>query len=223
MTEMNLVVKSAREDYLQMEALPDGSTAILDKRTNTAHSLDATAAAIFRACSEATTASEVGSRTGLDASVVLSGIAKLHRVGLVSCSEPVEGSASRRSLLRAAGAAIPIVLSLTASEQKAFAQAAGSGPGVARLLSVSPTFVPACGIPTQVVITGQNTNFTNASVITVAGVAEVSVTNVVANSPTSLTATLTLANNQLGLVNVTVTTGSQIATGTGLINLAACS
>jgi hypothetical protein len=214
--------ESAREDYLQMEALPTVRRLFGQANEHCA----------FTRCDCCGNLPRVlGSyyslrgrlADGLDASVVLSGIAKLHRVGLVSCSEPVEGSASRRSLLRAAGAAIPIVLSLTASEQKAFAQAAGSGPGVARLLSVSPTFVAACGIPTQVVITGQNTNFTNASVITVAGVAEVSVTNVVANSPTSLTATLTLANNQLGLVNVTVTTGSQVATGTGLINLAACS
>jgi hypothetical protein len=221
MTAMNLVVRSADEKYLQIEALPDGSTAIFDQRTNSVHSLDATAASIFRACSEATTASGVASRTGLDASLVLNGIAELHRAGLVSCSETTEGIASRRALLRVAGAAIPIVLSLTASEQKAYAQAAGSGTGP-RVVSISPTFVAACGIPTQVVITGQNTNFTNASVITVAGVTEMTATNVVATSPTSLTATITIGNDQLGSRTVTVTTGGQVATGTNVLTLAAC-
>jgi hypothetical protein len=210
MTAMNLVVRSADEKYLQIEALPDGSTAIFDQRTNSVHSLDATAASIFRACSEATTASGVASRTGLDASLVLNGIAELHRAGLVSCSETPEGIASRRACCAWPGRRFPLCYRLPHPSRRLTPRRRDRGPAAG--CQHKPD---VCGSVRDTDAGGnhgsQNTNFTNASVYNRCGVTEMSATNVVATSPTSLTATITIGNDQLGSRTVTVTTGGQVA------------
>jgi len=113
--------------------LPDGSTAVFDSATQTIHALDASTAAVWEACREPKTLSELtdamrresGEATG---DTVLEAVSELERTGLVAVSGATGllHDASRRSLLKAAGIAVPVVLSLTAAEQRAFAAVASS-------------------------------------------------------------------------------------------------
>ena len=92
------------------------------------------AAAAFEACREPRTLSALTGAMrlslgdALTEETVLEAVSELERVGLVTVSGSRErlGDMSRRSLLKAAGIAVPGVLSLTAAEQRRFAAAAGS-------------------------------------------------------------------------------------------------
>jgi hypothetical protein len=131
-----ITVEQINSAALQVENLPDGSTAVFNTATQTIHSLHPIASAAFTACPTKKTLSELVvamsdllSRPVTEAEA-LSAISELEHAGLVACAEPpqfVEAASSRRSLLKAAGAAVPLVLSLTALEQSAYAEAAGSG------------------------------------------------------------------------------------------------
>ncbi len=148
MADNEIVVQQINSTSLQMENLPDGSTAVFDTATQSIHSLDPLAAAAFTACINKKTLPQLIEAmpqisgkpiTEVDA---LNAISELERVGLVACSHSTQSakeSASRRSLLRVAGAATPLVLSLTSLEQSAFAQRAGSGVLATTTTTVAPT------------------------------------------------------------------------------------
>jgi hypothetical protein len=110
------------------EQLPDGSTVVVETATNTVHSLDPLAAAAFHASARTTDgiAREMGATLGrpVTENEALEAIVELERAGLVTSS--VRPDATRRALLRAAGIAIPAVLTLTAAEQRAQAFVSGS-------------------------------------------------------------------------------------------------
>ena len=109
-------------------------------------------------------------------------VAELEGAGLVTSSggTPELRNASRRELLKAAGVALPVVLSLTAAEQRAFA----AGRGVkkkkkknyhhhndnvappASIVSIGPNSVSCGDSDFTLTITGPGTNFTNSSVVT---------------------------------------------------------
>lgn len=133
-TPQLFVQQASAKGYI-LEVLPDGSRAMFDKVTNTVYALDASAAAAFEACQEPVTLSELmeAMRRSLGKAVTeevaWEAVAELKRSGLVNSSGPTEElrSASRRALLKAAGVAVPVVLSLTAAEQRVFALGAGSG------------------------------------------------------------------------------------------------
>ncbi len=216
------------------EKLPDGSSAIFDSVTNVVHALNETAAAAFEACREPVTLSGLSDamrrRLGpvVTVEMALEAVAELERAGLVTSSGTTQElrNSSRRQLLKAAGVALPVVLSLTAVEQRVFAAGAGSGIGAASIASISQTSVECDDTYDSVTITGLNTHFTNSSVVSfnppLMMVNSVSVTNA-----TSLT-----VNFYVGItgedgfpvvtspaqLNVIVTTGSEVATGTGLVN-----
>jgi hypothetical protein len=117
------------------EKLSDGSMAVFDQASKDAYFLNASAAAAWSACAEPASAPQIARamETALNmpvtAETVLIALADLEEKHLVESSAPA-ALAGRRSALKkiamTAGAVVPVVLAMTAAEQKAFAQGAGS-------------------------------------------------------------------------------------------------
>ena len=123
-------------ESLHIEKLPDGSMAIYDLRSNSVHSLNRSAAVLWEACADGATMCQLtaalDNRLGIRApeEEVLSGIDQMRRLNLIVSEAAVPVAAAepdRRSMLAAAlGAALPVVLTLTAADQRAYSQTAGS-------------------------------------------------------------------------------------------------
>ena len=126
-------------DALLIERLADGSVVIYDQRSKNVHSLNASAAVVWETCAggatEATIATALERRFGLpvEQDAVLNTIGQLRTANLIQVQggEPIPSvlvDSSRRAVLgRAAMAAIPVMLTLTAAVQKASAGDAKSG------------------------------------------------------------------------------------------------
>jgi hypothetical protein len=226
-----LVVQQRPAKGCVPEKLPDGSSAIFDRATNAVYALNDTAAAAFESCRTPVTLAELSDmmrlRLGPAVTVetTLEAVAELERAGLVTASGTTQElrNASRRQVLKAAGVAVPVVLSLTAAEQRVFAQGAGSG--AASIASISQTSVDCDDTYEDVTITGLNTHFTNASVVS-SNPPMLMVSSVTVNSATSLNVSFYVGISGEGgfpviaspsQLDVIVTTGSEVATGTGLI------
>lgn len=124
---------------LDIETLADGSTAIFDQRSKSVHSLNASATAVWEACAKGATMPQLlaaltaryGSPVGPE--TVVHALAQLEAADLIESDARVAAPVSgidRRSMLKSIGTAgavaIPVVLTLTGAEQRAYAQAAGS-------------------------------------------------------------------------------------------------
>ena len=122
-----------------VEKLADGTTAVLDRRSMSVHSLNASATVVWEACKQGATlaqvrqALEIQSGKPVDDEIAISALSQLKSVNLITPNSPVPGpiiDSARRSALRrlaaAAGIAVPLVLTLTASEQRALAFQANS-------------------------------------------------------------------------------------------------
>ena len=134
------VYRRSEMSSLTVEKLPDGSTAIVDNRSKSVHSLNPSATLVWEACAEEATfatihaAVESHSRAAVDADAIRQALAQLQRVNLIEGPALLPADSvdlGRRSLLKRAGAvgafAIPVVLTLTAAEQKAYAFQSQSG------------------------------------------------------------------------------------------------
>jgi hypothetical protein len=167
------------------EKLPDGSTAVFDTQAKTVPSINETAAAAFQGCRDRRAAAE------------------LERAGLVACSGPLpgqKGQTSRRSMLKAVGTT---TTTTTAAP-------------TATLSGIAPNVFPSCtSIGAGFVITGMNTHFGGASVVSFSA-GSLTLSNVVVNSLTSSTLNMT------GPVTVTVTTGTEVAVGTNILTREGC-
>ncbi len=137
---LNQIFSQAGVESLTIERLSDGSTAIVDNRVKSVHSLNPSATLVWEACARGATveqireAIEAQSGSPVDAEVIHQALAQLQRANLIESASPVSAEAidlSRRSLLKRAGTAgafaIPVVLTLTATEQRAYALQAISG------------------------------------------------------------------------------------------------
>jgi hypothetical protein len=156
----------AESHELIIEKMPDGSTAVFDEASQTLHSLNAPTAAAFEACRETKTLPELVSamadalRTPVSEGLALMAVAELERVGLVTSegAAPANRLGSRRNLLRAAGIALPAVLSLTAAQQRAFASTTGSG-----VTTTDPPTTTTTAAPTATTTTAAPTTTTTAA------------------------------------------------------------
>jgi len=125
-------IRTQSERFL-VEHLADGSAAVFDTQTESAHSLNAVAVAVWECCETAAQPQEIArllsaSGAAVDAATVRQALETLARLGLVERTSAVEGvSVARRAALRTLAAGVPVILTLTASAQQAFAQGAGSG------------------------------------------------------------------------------------------------
>jgi len=116
---------------LTVEKLPDGSTAVLDQRSKDVHSLNPSATIIWEACKQGATltqvrkALEAQTGTPVDEEIALSALSQLSKVNLILSDAPVPdamlAAARRTTLLRLGMVAVPVVLTLALSQQKAMA------------------------------------------------------------------------------------------------------
>ena len=126
-------VKRIGSTDLTVEKLPDGSTSIFDATSKTVYSLNATAAAAWEACGEASTLAQVveamqrSFNPGVTEETALEALLQLQEKGLVSVAVPHSGPTRRSAMAAAAALAAPVVLALTFAEQKAHAVVAASG------------------------------------------------------------------------------------------------
>jgi hypothetical protein len=124
---------------LAVEKMGDGTTAVLDRRSMSVHSLNASASVVWEACGRGATLTQVRRALELqcgrpvEEEIAVGALAQLEQVKLIasdSALPAVINSGRRSAMLRlaaAAGIAVPVVLTLGASEQRAFAFVAASG------------------------------------------------------------------------------------------------
>jgi hypothetical protein len=117
---------------LLVNRLPDGSKVIVDPAKETVFALNATAGAAWDACGSPTTLSKVAQdmqrslNAGITEDVALEAILQLRDKNLVTTSELLP-NAARRKVFKVLGAiAVPVVISMAMSEQRAFSLQAGS-------------------------------------------------------------------------------------------------
>lgn len=135
-------------EQLLIEKLPDGSTAIFDQDTKSVHSLNASATVVWETCHTPSTFDDIrtaleryfGSPLNEDAAwdaIDRLEAARLIRVEGTSADAVVK--TARRTILKEiaaiGGLALPLVLTMTASEQRIYAQGASSAPTT----TVAPT------------------------------------------------------------------------------------
>jgi len=138
MSESQRVFVQSGGEAIVAEKLADGSTAIFDQRSQSVHSLNPSATVVWEVCAGGATLTQIlaslEDRFGAPVDVTMAehAIAQLRQAGLIECDEPIAGAIieqSRRSLMKtvgALGAALPVVLTLTATEQRAHARIASS-------------------------------------------------------------------------------------------------
>jgi hypothetical protein len=119
---------------LVVNRLPDGSKVIVDSRNEKVFALNATAGAAWDACGSQTTLSAVADdmrrtcNSAITDEVAEQAIAELQENELVKTTGLLR-NASRRKVLAGLGAvALPLVVSMTLAQQRAFASVANSGP-----------------------------------------------------------------------------------------------
>ena len=223
-----------------VEKLPDGSTAVLEISTGTVHSINQTAAAAFEACYERRTVPQVAAamreilQSPVTEEMAIEAIEELERAGLVACSESRSSGdrgASRRSLLKAVGTAAataaPLVLSLSAAEQSAYAATVASGPAPSIDGDDSNTVCTNALFAQTLFIDGQNTHFSQGtSVVTFPGSAWLTVGTVTVTSTTSLSVQVTPgagAPSGSGQFSAMVVTGAESVTGVNIFYYTTCS
>lgn len=117
---------------LLVNGLPDGSKVIVDSRNEKVFALNATAGAAWDACSSQTTLGKVAEdmrRTdpAVTDEIAEQAIAQLQEKELVKASGLLRNASRRQVLAGLSAAALPLVVSMTMTQQRAFAQVANSG------------------------------------------------------------------------------------------------
>ena len=135
-------VERTNSDALVINQLPDGSRVIVDAENETVFALNATAGAAWDACSDPTTLAKVteGMQRSFDPAVneelAEEAIQQLHDKKLVK-TWGASSKATRREFIGTLSAvALPLVVSLSVADQRAYAQ---------RAVSAKPT--PVAGPP----------------------------------------------------------------------------
>ena len=125
-------VERVNSSNLVINQLPDGSKVIVDSRNEKVFALNATAGAAWDACSASTTLAKVAKEMqrsfdpGITEELAEEAILRLQEKNLVA-TVGSSSTTSRRQVLATLGAiAVPLVVSLTMADQKAYASVAGS-------------------------------------------------------------------------------------------------
>jgi hypothetical protein len=114
-------------DALVVNGLPDGSKVIVDSRNEKVFALNATAGAAWDACKGPTTLSQVAVdmqrsfNPGITEEVAEEAILQLQERKLVTTSEPISRTTRRQLIATLGTIAVPLVVSLTMTEQQAHA------------------------------------------------------------------------------------------------------
>lgn len=117
---------------LIVNGLPDGSKMIVDSRNEKVFALNPTAGAAWDACGSQTTLAKVAEEMRRGNSTVTEeqaeqAIQQLQQNDLVRTSGLLRNASRRQVLAGLTAVALPLVVSMTMTEQRAFAQVANSG------------------------------------------------------------------------------------------------
>jgi hypothetical protein len=128
-----MLVERTNSNSLTVNPLPDGSRVIIDSENDRVLAMNATAGAAWDACALPTTLSGVTQtmqrslHEEVNEELAEEAILQLERQQLVKTSG-ISPEPSRRKFITTLGAiAVPLVVSLSVTEQKAYAQKANSG------------------------------------------------------------------------------------------------
>ena len=118
---------------LIVNGLPDGSKVIVDSRNEKVFALNPTAGAAWDACSSQTTLNKVAadmrrSDPAITEEAAEQAVIQLQEKELVKTSGLLRNASRRQVLAGLSAVALPLVVSMTMTEQRAFAQVANSGP-----------------------------------------------------------------------------------------------
>ena len=118
---------------LVVSGLPDGSKMIVDSSNEKVFALNPTAGAAWDACSSQTTLAAVAEEMRRTCNPAITdeaaeqAILQLHEKELVKTSGLLRNANRRRVLAGLSAVALPLIVSMTMSEQRAFAAVANSG------------------------------------------------------------------------------------------------
>ena len=127
-------VERTNLDTLVVNKLPDGSTVIVDAKNETVFALNATAGAAWDACSDPTTLSRVTESMQrsfgpeINEELAEEAILQLHDKNLVKTSGASSQATRREFLTTLSAIALPVVVSLSIADQRAYALVASSRP-----------------------------------------------------------------------------------------------
>jgi uncharacterized membrane protein YgcG len=131
--EVSMLIARANTDTLVVNSLPDGSRVIIDSENERVFAMNATAGAAWDACTAPTTLSAVTQNMQrsfhekVNEELAEDAIQQLERQQLVRTSG-APSQATRRKFIHTLGAiAVPLVVSLSVTEQRAYAKNAKSG------------------------------------------------------------------------------------------------
>ncbi len=140
-------------DTLVENHLPDGSRFLIDRANETVYALNATAGAAWDACSAPTTLSDVTNEmrrvlgNAITEELAEEAIQRLQERKLVTTSAGAQQTTRREILTRLGKVALPLVVAMTLTEQRAHAAVATSGVRhTPQPEPVLPGRTPRCGI-----------------------------------------------------------------------------
>ena len=126
-------IERTNSDALVVNKLPDGSRVILDTENEAVFALNSTAGAAWDACSDRTTLARVTEKMqqsfdpGISEELAEEAIRQLHDKKLVKTSGTPSESSRRQFITTMSSIALPLVVSLSIGEQRAYAKKASSG------------------------------------------------------------------------------------------------
>jgi hypothetical protein len=126
-------IERTKSNDLVVNGLPDGSRMIVDSKSEQVFALNATAGAAWDACSNPTTLSKVADdmRRSFGSEVTdelaEQAILQLQEKNLVTIYGSSAKTTRRQALAVLGAVALPLVVSMTLADQRAFAQSARSG------------------------------------------------------------------------------------------------
>lgn len=127
-------IERTESKNLVENGLPDGSRLIVDSKNEKVYALNATAGAAWDACANQTTLTEVAEsmRKSCDLSITdelaYEAIEQLRDRQLLKVSGGFQTKSRRAVLAGLSAVALPLVVSMTLSDQRALAQSANSNP-----------------------------------------------------------------------------------------------
>ncbi len=131
-SEVYMLVQRTSSETLVVNSLPDGSKVLFDSENERVFALNATAAAAWDACDTPTTLSNVTESMqrsfdpATSSELAEEALLRLHEQNLVKTSGP-SSPGTRREFIATLGAiALPLVVSMSVTEQRAHAQTARS-------------------------------------------------------------------------------------------------
>jgi hypothetical protein len=131
--EVRMQIERTNSNGLVINKLPDGSTVIVDAENEAVFALNPTAGAAWDACGRSTTLAEVTDSMqrsfdpAISEELAEQAILQLRDKKLVKTSGTLSQTSRRKFITTMSSIALPLVVSLSLAEQRAYAHTASSG------------------------------------------------------------------------------------------------